>query len=206
MDFRIPQRDREVRFMYLLPISDRECLLEATIFSEVAFENIADYESLLKKYIETYYKGINYEVLETEYGVIPMSTESYSRNIDSQIIPIGNQSGRIKPSSGYAFKRIHEEVNDIVNQLKSDKKPTSFQNINRFLFYDKILFNVLLNKRLRGSDIFTTMFEKNDAAFVLKFLGEKTNILEEALIFSRLPVIPFFKALISETFRRFSYK
>lgn len=205
MDFRMPQEDG-VRFSYVLPFSRKRAMIELTIFSESLLNDQDAYELLLKKYIEDEFGNISFKIVEKEFGVIPMSTSSYYTFDKTRIINIGNSSGRIKPSSGYAFKRIQEEIDHLARSLRKNIIPKSLNNKNRFLFYDKILFNVLLNKRMRGDDVFTTMFEKNSAAAVLKFLGEKTNIIEEALIFSRLPIKPFLKAMISELIRRISNK
>lgn len=205
MDFRMPQEDG-VRFIYVLPYSDEEAMVEMTIFSKEVFKDRAEYESLLATYLEDHYGKKHFEILDEEYGVIPMTTHSYQKSTDSTIINIGNRSGRIKPSSGYAFKNIQDEVNEIVNGLKINVVSAGKNNKGRFLFYDKILFNVILNDRMRGADIFSLLFEKNEVTKVFQFLSEKTSIWQEAKIFSTLPTWPFFRAMVSEIFRRLFYK
>jgi len=205
MDFRMDQCD-EVRFIYILPFSKKHGLIEMTIFSEEVFESKKQYEELLEDYLNSHFRNQKYRIIDTEYGIIPMSTHAYMGRNQDKIIPIGNLSGRIKPSSGYAFTRIQEEVKQIAKDLKTNNKRIGLDNQNRFLFYDRILFNVITRKRMLGADIFTRLFERNESVRVLTFLGEKTTLWQEIRIFNSLPFFPFFKAMLSEVIRRILYK
>lgn len=200
MDFRMPQKE-EVRFFYTLPFSVKRALIEFTIFSERVFDGVAEYEEYLERYIDEHFRGQKFKILDKENGVIPMTTHSFHKSGQSKIIHIGNLSGRVKPSSGYAFSRIQEEVHDIITELKKGKKQIGLNNKNRFLFYDKILFNVITRGRLLGADIFLMLFERNRSVDVLTFLNEKTDLWQEIKIFSSLPFLPFFRAMISEVKR-----
>jgi hypothetical protein len=47
--------------------------------------------------------------------------------------------------------------------------------------------------------IFASLFKNNRVAFILQFLAEQTNLLQEALIFIRLPKRYFIKVLLNRT-------
>jgi len=78
MDFRVSQK-HGTTFMYLLPITKNEALIEYTLFSEKTLKK-NEYETELKKYISKSLKIDNYEVIHKEYGVIPMSMVKFERN------------------------------------------------------------------------------------------------------------------------------
>jgi len=70
MDFSVEQKGN-TRFMYVLPISKNEALIEYTLFSHNHLENL-EYENEIQKYIQKL--GIEtYKIVETEQGSIPMT-------------------------------------------------------------------------------------------------------------------------------------
>ena len=70
MDFSIEQKGN-TRFMYVLPTSENEALIEYTLFSKELLPT-AEYETEIKDYIKQL--GItNYELIEKEIGKIPMT-------------------------------------------------------------------------------------------------------------------------------------
>ena len=65
----------------------------------------------------------------------------------------------------------------------------------RYRFYDRLLLNILQEKGHRAQGIFTALFKHNQMRRILRFMGESTQIWEEALLFSKLPWAPFFRAI-----------
>ena len=77
MDFRVPQMPKEARFCYILPFSPTKALIEFTVFSENLLEQNNDkenneYDKQLKNYIENIIQITDYQIVEEEFGVIPM--------------------------------------------------------------------------------------------------------------------------------------
>ncbi|HEU4861918.1 MAG TPA: hypothetical protein VFT15_18875, partial [Chitinophagaceae bacterium] len=68
----------------------------------------------------------------------------------------------------------------------------------RFLFYDKVLLDVLYNKRATGKEVFTALFKKNPPQQVLKFMDNESSFTEELKIISCLPTFPFLKAAFNQ--------
>ena len=70
MDFSVAQKGN-TRFMYVLPISKTEALLEYTLFSHHLLKK-EEYETEIQNYIQK--QGLTqYEIIEKEQGSIPMT-------------------------------------------------------------------------------------------------------------------------------------
>jgi len=208
MDFRIPQHG-ETRFMYLLPTDEQTALLEATAFSNNILSE-DEYGEMIKDYIRDFTDIGDYEIIHKEIGVIPMTDYNFKKHNKPRIVQIGTMGGQVKPSSGYAFTRIQKQVKEIVVQLEKGKLPHLKESVfrKRFMAYDTILLNVMINNRVSASRIFSQLFKKNKGVDVLKFLNEQTSFLHELVIINAAPKIPFIIAAFDEmrrsVVRRFS--
>jgi len=196
MDFRVGQKD-DTTFAYLLPLSTTKALVEYTLFSKEILED-AVYETELKNYIENILQLKKYEVIEKEFGVIPMTTRKFPF-YENDRYNIGSAGGQTKASSGYTFQFIQKQSQIIVDSLI---KGSSLKQIpstpKRFRFYDNTLLYILYHRKLQGKDIFTRMFAKNDPIQVLKFLDNESTLPEELKIISTLPTFPFLKAALKQ--------
>ncbi len=197
MDFRIPQNG-DARFFYVLPHTSRKALVEVAIFSNEMM-NDEKYNEIVRGYIQDYLKIENYQVEEEEFGVIPMTTYPFVKHNTKRITHIGTGGGIVKPSSGYAFKRIQEHSDSIVECLKKNLPLTrSYEGFfGRYLVYDKVLLHAMLHNGVSGEEIFTRLFQKEKASSIFKFLDQKTNIFEELGIFRAPPMWPFTKSFFS---------
>lgn len=195
MDFDIPQ-DGYTQFMYVLPLPNNRILVEVTRFG---IEQItSDHaEPILDAYIQRRFG--RYTILETEKGSIPMSTAKIVREKIDGVIPIGGRSGAIKPSTGYAFKKMFEGAEHIAEQLVTKKELTLLNmEPKRFQFYDRLLLLILLHRPLLGKQIFTVLFKKNNVFSVFRFLEGKTSIFQDIRILLTLPFRPFLRVLKTE--------
>lgn len=196
MDFRIDQAD-DIRFVYVLPLSDRKALIEATVFSG-NIEDSSFYNQILSHYCNEYLNLKDYRILEEEMGAIPMTTAKFHTKPSRNIIPIGTLNDTVKPSSGYAFTRIQRESDQIINQLKKTSRANKILKKGRFLAYDRTFLNVLLTKKENGRKVFSLLFQRNKVKNIFKFLDEETNLTEEMTLFKTLPIWSFTKAFFAE--------
>jgi lycopene beta-cyclase len=60
------------------------------------------------------------------------------------------------------------------------------------------LLDILKNRNDTGPDLFTTMFGKNPAKLIFKFLDEDTSIIEDLKIISSFNSGPFLQALVNQ--------
>lgn len=191
MDFNIEQSGA-TQFMYVLPLGKDKILVELTRFG---LEPITEIEA--KPILDTYINQRfgNYQILHTEIGCIPMSTAAISVEALPGVIPIGGRAGAVKPSTGYAFKKMFQHAESIVDNLKRNIKPAGISNSTRFRFYDRLLLLILTKQPSQGRPIFEALFRKNKTKNVLQFLDEKTTLIQDIRIFMTLPIIPFLKAV-----------
>jgi lycopene beta-cyclase len=188
MDFRIAQHG-ETRFCYVLPYAKNQALIEATIFSKERWED-TQYDPIIKSYISEYLNVASYKVIETEHGAIPMTTSRLNTMRPGAIIPIGTLNDSVKPSSGYAFVRIQEEADLIIEKLKRGSS-LAVKRTGRFRWYDRTLLDVVIREKQSAKHIFSLMFQRNSPQAIFKFLGENSNLWEEIKIFWTLPFWPF---------------
>ena len=74
MDFRVDQ-SKGMHFMYLLPYSETEALVESTIFSTTLVDE-QYYLASINKYLAKYYQVNDYSITHEENGVIPLGNLS----------------------------------------------------------------------------------------------------------------------------------
>ena len=191
MDFRVSQ-ENGATFVYVLPTSTTEALVEYTLFSPRVLEREV-YTSELKKYIKEELEIDNYTLIHQESGVIPMSLEKFEQNPKQNVINIGTSGGYTKASSGYTFQFIQKNIIEIINNLVEGNniiQQTSFKN-KYYQWTDRTLIDVLLSNKLTGKDVFTKMFQKVPVEKILAFLGNESSFLEDLKVFSSFPVKPF---------------
>jgi lycopene beta-cyclase len=200
MDFSVEQRGN-TRFMYILPTSSTEALLEYTLFSADLLAT-EEYETEIQKYIQKL--GItDYEIVEKEKGNIPMTCYKFWKHNTKNIINIGSAGGWTKASTGFTFKNVTKKSKALVNFLQDDndastsvnKSFTKFHKIDKFWLYDLLFIDVLHKNNELGSKIFSSLFKKGNPTMIFKFLDEETTLWEDVVIMSKCPSLPFLKAL-----------
>ncbi|MES2795534.1 MAG: lycopene cyclase family protein [Bacteroidota bacterium] len=202
-DFRVDQKN-ECRFVYVLPFSEKKALVEFTIFSDNLIEK-KEYELELSNYLKIHY-GLNsdqYTIKETEFGIIPMSDESIDLLDMSGIIKIGTAAGFVKPSTGYSFQRTQNYCQQLVKALEN--KSLDNQTLRKSTwkkYLDSVLLNVMKYKRAPQSEIFTSLFSKNKADSIFKFLSEESTLFEDIKLMNSVPKLPFIKSAIDEFLKR----
>lgn len=200
MDFRLLQRGGTT-FIYVLPFSAHEALVEYTLFSPALLPD-ADYDAALKEYISQFLKIDRFEVGQVEFGVIPMTNYRFPL-ANQRVIYMGTAGGQTKASSGYTFKFIQKRTQAIAEALQRGLHPAKAQaSVGRFAFYDSVLLNVLANGRLEGRDVFARLFEKCSPQQVLRFLDNDSRLLDDLRLMNVLPKIPFAKAAWQEFVNR----
>lgn len=194
MDFRIEQAG-EVRFVYVLPFSETEALVEYTVFSEETWEMSA-YEAGLQTYISDQLGLSDYEITHREQGCIPMTDHSFNRHPGKHVRNLGTAAGLTKPTTGYTFLNIQRDSQAIVEALVKTGVPSyKPARRGRFVFYDKLLLWLIRNRGERISQIFERLFRQNEFRTILRFLDERSALRTELPLMARLPWGPFFLAI-----------
>jgi len=198
MDFSIPQKGN-TRFMYVLPTSGNEALLEYTLFSEELLPK-EEYESAIKDYLEKHLGCSNYEIMETEMGSIPMTCYDFQEHHSENIRYIGTAGGWAKPSTGYTFASTVRKIPVLLDYIKTGKPLNKLHFKNRFWFYDLLFLDVLYKDNANGYYIFETLFKNRNPNLIFKFLDEKTAFWEDIKYIWACPKRPFIRALLGRIF------
>lgn len=192
MDFDIPQNG-QTQFMYVLPISPAEALVEFTLFSKELLPK-EEYKKALKAYLEK--KNITeYEILEEEFGRIPMSCYPFEQHNTKRVLHIGSAGGWTKASTGFTFQNISRKSQALVTHLAANKPLKSFNKKNRFWYYDLLFLDVLATHNSKGAALFSRMFQKNKPETIFRFLDDKSSWIQEFNIMRSFPTMLFIKQL-----------
>lgn len=189
MDFRLlwPQ---STSFTYVLPLSKREALVEFTLFSPALLKD-NDYESLLKRYINDILKISEYEIIEQEKGVIPMSDFPFEKYTSGKHIRIGTAGGWVKPSTGYSFKNCEVNSKKIIANMKAGYAADKGLISAKFRFYDALFLDVLYRQNELGPQLFETMYSNYPVQTIFSFLDNQTGLKSDLNIISGFPWAPF---------------
>ena len=198
MDFSVAQKGN-TRFMYVLPTSKNEALLEYTLFSHKHLNN-REYETEIKSYIDKL--GItDYEIIEKEKGSIPMTCYPFWKKNTKNVINIGTAGGWTKASTGYTFKNSSKKSKALVNFLIYETDFRKFYKKDKFWFYDLLLLDILDQKNELGSSIFSALFKKGNPSLIFKFLDEETSVWEDLQVIWKCPTGLFVRALFQRVFK-----
>ena len=195
MDFSVAQKGN-TRFMYVLPTTKTEALVEYTLFSKELLPK-EEYENEIQDYLDKL--GVkNYEILEKELGSIPMTCFPFWKKNTKRVLNIGTAGGWTKASTGYTFKISDKKSTELVAFLETHKDFKTFYKKTKFWYYDLLLLDILDKHNELGSTIFSSLFQKGDSNLIFKFLDEETSFLEDLHVIMKCPKVPFIKALFRE--------
>lgn len=208
MDFRTPQLG-ETRFLYVLPTSPTEALVEVAIFSNQHLP-AADYDQIITHYLHDHWQitglGLKQEgyksikaIQHTEQGVIPMTTYPYPKQ-NGRLIHIGLAGGYARPSTGFTFHNMQRHFAQLAQQLAQGEENLQAPQPwpSRHLAYDATILSILQKQELAGEQIFPLLFANNPPERVLRFLDGKTSLLEEVQLMATTPMLTFGKAFVRE--------
>ena len=201
MNFGVEQYN-DCRFIYVLPFDEHTAIVEYTLFTENLLQE-KEYDIELKKYISEKLQLSNYQILEEEFGVIPMSDEPTNEFPSKHVVRIGTAGGYTNPATGYTFQNTQKRLKGIVESLEKTGSPIIkdawFKK--RFLFYASVLLNVLEQKRQPAAEVFTRLYERNHPSQIFKFLDGETNFWEEIKIMYSTKK-PIFIAAVFDVIKR----
>lgn len=195
MDHRVDQT-RGPHFIYLLPYSETTALIENTYFFNAPrspFEHRAEIGHYLG---ESFGLGRDdYEVLGEESGRIPMgvaATEPVQPggpSIDERIIPIGIPGGAARAATGYAFLRIQRQSREIATRLVRGRRLGSIRlsfGSSKYRLFDQIMLDALVRSPELAPLFFAILFKDANPGSVVRFLTEKSNLLDDLEVMAAL--------------------
>ena len=193
MDFNCDQRNN-VHFFYTLPFSKNKALIETTWLSDLEDQSLMDYDLQIENYIKNNLGIKNYKINFTEKGAIPLFYASLGS--DNKVINIGSVGGMTRLSTGYTFLNIQEHSRYIVKNIDKIDEVKVFNLGKKYQFLDKVFLKVLEKHPEKMPKIFFNMF-KTSSNTIIKFLSNKSNLIEDINIISKMPKLIFLKSLFN---------
>lgn len=195
MDFRVQQAN-DTRFVYVLPQSPTRALVEYTIFSNAMLPE-AEYDAALRTYIREILKVSSYQILETEYNMIPMTDAPFQVHPSAHVTNIGTAGGRTKASTGYTFRRIQQQSALIASSLAANGHPHySSSSFDWYGWMDSVFLNVLSHHRQPGAELFTNFFKRNPVLRVLDFLNESSSCSADLALMTTMNMPVFIRSAL----------
>ena len=192
MDFRCDQT-RGMHFIYFLPFSDQEALIESTLFSpDLAPADF--YDTAITGYLKSKCHLAAFEISRREAGVIPLGV--LGRH-DRGLVGIGANGGAIRPSSGYAFSFIQKQIDHAVSHAVAGKPLAVRVPHSSFeLWMDRIFLAVLRHYPELAPHIFTAMAAALTGDEFARFLSGEAGAKTWAKVIMAMPKIPFLWGLL----------
>ncbi len=198
MDFRVDQ-SKGMHFIYLLPYSSTQALVESTLFTTTVLQR-EYYENTIKNYLADHYGASIKNIIHEEQGVIPMGTLSPH---DESIPGIGANAGAIRPASGYTFVFIHQQIQRAI-QASNQGKPLRFKRPHKAIdvWMDAVLLTVLRNWPQQGPKLFGRMASSLSGDEFVRFMSGQANWRLRLKVIMAMPKLPFIKGVSKHFFQR----
>ena len=198
MDFRVDQ-SQGMHFIYLLPFSENEALVESTLFSPRTLDETF-YEDAIKGYLERYLGLTSFEILRRERGVIPLANLPCR---DPAIPGLGGNGGAIRPSSGYAFIFIQKQISHAIEMARVTGRlivKTPHQRVD--LWMDAVLLSVLRHWPETAPELFLRMGRALSGDEFARFLSGEAGWSLRLKVVMAMPKWPFIRAVFRLVFNR----
>ena len=198
MDFRVDQSEG-MHFIYLLPYSPTQALVESTLFSTTVLDR-EYYVNTINDYLADHYGASVQNIIHEEKGVIPMGTLSPH---DENIPGLGANAGAIRPASGYTFVFIHQQIQRAIESSKQGK-PLRFKRPHKAIdvWMDAVLLTVLRNWPQQGPKLFGRMASSLSGDEFVRFMSGQANWRLRLKVIMAMPKLPFIKGVSKHIFQR----
>lgn len=201
MDFPTDQ-SAGLRFVYVLPTSPREALVESTRFvvpspgHELPPARHAD---TVTAYVDAL--AGSHEVTGSEEGVIALHTDPPPR-ARGPVVPIGARAGLVRASTGYGWSHIQRHSAALAASLVRHGHPHDVPGPDRWhAGLDALLLDVVRDEPAAVVDVLEALFARNDPDRVVDFLERRSGPLAELGLFVTLPVRPYARAAARRLWR-----
>ena len=99
-------------------------------------------------------------------------------------------------STGYTFLNIQEHSKYLRMNIENIQNTKKYEIGKKYQFLDKIFLRVLKKHPEKMPDIFSNMFRASNNT-AIKFLSNKSNILEDLSIILKMPKWIFIKSIFN---------
>ena len=191
----LPSFDDGVAFSYILPFSETEGLLETTVFGPQRL-TIEDLKARQNNLVGKITKGKPFEIVRSEYGALPMGHFKTDGPVLSTYFNVGNTSGSLRPSTGFAFQRIQKWAEACATNIRNGSGPLHYaQDRWHIRMMDYLFLRVIREAPGSAPTLFSAIFKTVRHDRVIRFLSDRGTWRDCVAIILALPSMPFFRML-----------
>ena len=190
-----------LHFIYLLPYSPSQALVESTWISRANVKAQADQE--LKNALQQRWGCVDYDITFREQGALPLLPKFPA---DQQnVTRIGRAGGTLRAATGYSFCATLQQTSalasSLVQQLRLGDSLAAwqapvFQNHPMDQWMDSVLFRVLERDWMAAPSYFLSLFENVPEQQLVRFLQGQADWRDRFAVMKALPPWPFMQAAL----------
>lgn len=202
MDFPEVRPDQDVRFFYVLPVRPDLALVECTVFARSPDDPVA-FRDEISAYVRSRW-GLGpdeWTVEGEEAGCIPM-TDAQQDPTTGAITALGMRAGIARPSTGYAFTRIQVAARAAAVAIRSGEQPAAVRDRLRTRALDAVFLRFLRDHPEAAPGVFLRMFDRLPGPLTVRFLTERSSLLDELRLILALPKRLFLRAALTTVLER----
>jgi lycopene beta-cyclase len=203
MDFTGQESGGPVRFIYVLPVSTTEALVESTVFTPDAADPL-DHRGEIADYLQRRWDlgPGTWRATDEESGCIPMTDippVQLTGRHDDRWHPEGTHRvetviGTTRPSSGYGFARSNRHSRAIARHLASGTPVPELRDRPRTRFLDAVFLRFLRDRPECAAEAFRRLLAL-PGPLVVRFMAERSTVADDLRIILALQKGPFLAAL-----------
>ncbi len=201
MDF-APDAQGVLAFTYVLPLAPDRALIETTLFDPQPHPASA-LASRQQQTVQRWCGNAQISVVRTESGILPMGTSAAAPTLGPGHACAGLVGGAARPATGYAFQRIQRWADLCSEALRQGQCVVGHAPdplLTRLM--DRLFLDVLRQHPERGPELFTRLFERAAPARVVRFLSDRSTLMDRVAVAACLPTGLFLRQLLPPRLRQ----
>jgi len=205
MDFRVMD-GTDIRFMYVLPLTERTALVEDTFFGGQPRPE-REYVESIGRYLAERLGVTRWSERHREKGAIPMSTLPPPAPAAYRVTNIGVRAGLARPATGYAFLAIQRHSRRLAVHLVRAGLDRPIRAARPYpagtAFLDRVFLAYLQREPRAAPEMFRRMFEGVAPERMARFLFDGGTRSDRVAVMRSLPAPPLagqaLRSLLSRT-------
>lgn len=186
----------DIVFTYVLPMTPYRALVEVTAFGPEPMPTTT-LAARTAEQIARRTGTVRMTVLRSEHGVLPMGLARPAARPPNNLVRVGLMHGAARPASGYAFQRIQSWATACAARLVQRRAPLG-HTADPFLLrtMDQLFLSLLRTRPDLAPALFVRLFERADAARIIRFLSDQGTLGDCLRVIAALPAGPFLMQLV----------
>lgn len=182
-------------FSYILPLDRERVIVEVTRFSFDPVSRDLLTRDLNELLVERSWQEALIE--RQSFGVLPMGLPRSQSPVQKHVYKAGIGTGGLRAASGYGFLRIQNWADICTHRLLSGQTPVShFEDPWHRQIMRQMFLRAFQSKPDRAPGFFMNLARTLQPMVMARFMSDRSSLGDLFQITTRLPLLPFLKAVI----------